>query len=566
MSENTTPRAGKDTVYVDVDDDIATIIDKVEAAKQKVVALVLPKRASVLKSVVNMRLLARSAESAGKSVVLITGEASLLPLAGAAGLHVAKSLQGRPEVPPPPTGGPMPPVSAGVDEDEIDEKSAKLDYHRSIGELAATHAASDVITLDEDKDELPEPKEPASSAKPQAKSQKVKVPNFERFRLMLASGVLLFVALIVFIILALFVLPKATVTITTSSEPISANLTLNASDKYTSLNEDASQIPASLKATDQTSNQQAQATGQQNNGDKATGTMVFYNCNKDDTLSGTTHDIPAGTGVSSGGLTYITQDAVTVSPSHFNGNTCKKDVASDSVDIKAQTGGSKYNQDSASYDVAGYPSITGSGSKMDGGTDNNQTVVSQSDLDNAKSKITSASSDDFTKKFEQQLGDQGFYVIGSTLKIGEPQVTATPSVGQPASTVNVTIKITYKVLVVKKDDLRKAVGDTLNEQIDKKKQKLSNDDVLDGISVSVKNQTSDTTAVLDVTEDTTAVPIIDTAQVKRIAAGHKRGDIVSAITNWPGVKSVDVKLSPFWVSKAPKNQAKIQVKLTQAKD
>src|ERR1700733_2054351 len=97
------PKPGKDTVYVDVEDEITGIIDKVEGAKEKVVALVLPKRATVLQSVVNMRLLKRNAEKAGKNVVLITNEEALLPLAGAAGLHVAKNLQSKPAVPTAPT-------------------------------------------------------------------------------------------------------------------------------------------------------------------------------------------------------------------------------------------------------------------------------------------------------------------------------------------------------------------------------------------------------------------------------------------------------------------------------
>jgi hypothetical protein len=558
MSEDKSPKAGKETVYVDVDDDITTIIDKVEATKPKLVALVLPKRASVLKSTVNMRLLKRSAEHAGKDVVLVTAEASLLPLAGAAGLHVAKNLQARPEIPEPPASGVPPPVGENVDEDELAESKATLDYHRSIGELAATHAASDVITLDEDKDEMPEPKDTKSSAKPQAKSQKVKVPNFDRFRMMLGGGILAIIALIVFIIFALFVLPKATVTINTSSEPISANLTLNASDKFTTLNMKANQIPASLKATDQTSNQQVQATGQQNNGDKAQGsvTMSAGTCS-----ASFPSDIPEGTGVSTGGLTYITQSDASFTAKNSGGKCV---FQSNNVAIKSQTGGAKYNVSSASFTVAGYSGVTASGSAS-GGTDNNVTVVSQTDLDNARQKITSASSDDFTKKFEQQLSDQGFYVIGSTLKIADPVVTSTPSVGQAASTANVSIKITYKVLVVPKADLRKAIGDTLNEQIDKSKQKLSKDDVLDGASVSVKNQSSDTVATLDVSEDTTAVPIIDVSQVKKLAAGHKKGDIVSAVSGWPGVKQVKVDLSPFWVSKTPKNQSKIQVKLVQVK-
>ena len=40
------PKAGKDTIYVDVDDEITSIIDKVENSSEKVVALVLPKRAT----------------------------------------------------------------------------------------------------------------------------------------------------------------------------------------------------------------------------------------------------------------------------------------------------------------------------------------------------------------------------------------------------------------------------------------------------------------------------------------------------------------------------------------
>src|SRR5436305_11517825 len=89
----------KDVIYVDVDDEITSIIDKVENSGHKVTALVLPKRAASLQSIVNMKLLKRSADTAGKNVVLITSEHALLPLAGAAGLHVAKNLQSAPEIP-----------------------------------------------------------------------------------------------------------------------------------------------------------------------------------------------------------------------------------------------------------------------------------------------------------------------------------------------------------------------------------------------------------------------------------------------------------------------------------
>ena len=80
----------KHTIYIDIDDEITAVIDKVKTAPGKIVALVLPKRATVLQSIINMKLLKKSALANKKSIVLITSEAGLLPLAGAVGLHVAK--------------------------------------------------------------------------------------------------------------------------------------------------------------------------------------------------------------------------------------------------------------------------------------------------------------------------------------------------------------------------------------------------------------------------------------------------------------------------------------------
>ena len=382
--------------------------------------------------------------------------------------------------------------------------------------------------------------------------------------MMLGLGVLGIIALIVFLILAITVLPKATITLKTSSEPVSANFNLQASDKNPAVDSQKGLIPAKLESSDQTGSQQVTATGQQNNGDKATGTMAFYNCNKDDTLSGTNHTVPAGTGVSANGLNFITTETATVAPSHFNGNTCKNDVPSNSVNVTAQAAGAKYNLDSTSYSVAGFSTISGSGSKMTGGTDNIVTVLTQSDVDGAKQKLTSGTSgDQFSKDFVKKLEGQGEYVLSSTLKAGDAAITATPAVGQPASTSNVTIKVTYTVLTVKKADLSQAIEDKLASQIDKSKQKL-NGNFLDDADITVQSQ-SGASATLAVNEDTTAVPIINIASVKKQAEGKKSGDIKAAIGAWPGVKEVDVKLSPFWVSKAPGKDSKIKVVLQEVK-
>jgi hypothetical protein len=554
---------GKETVYVDVEDEITAIIDKVEASKSKIVVLMLPKRATHLQSVVNMRLLKRAADNAKKSLVLVTSEAALLPLAGVAGLHVAKDLKSAPAIPDSPISEAAE-VEAPIDTDTAEgeaETPAKLDYKRSIGELAAAHDTDEAISIGDDED-LPTPTAPKTAAEKAKSKQKLKVPNFERFRLLLFGGIAALIALIIFIFMAIFVLPKAVIAIHTASTPISANLTLNASDKYTALNQSANQIPASLKATKQSSNQQVNATGRQNQGDKATGIVTVSTvCTK------VPSSVDAGTGMSSNGLTYVTTDDLKfkVSGSDSNGNI----ICSGDVPVKASQGGSQYNLSSGStFKMSNSQGYTGKNSSaLTGGTDNNVTVVSQQDVDNARTKATSGqNADDFTKQFLKQLDQQGFYVLKSTLKTEDPVINASPGVGQPASTVNVSVQVTYTILVVPKTDLKEVITNTLKEQIDEAKQKINSEDVLKDASVTVQSQTGPAAATLNVSETTDAVPIINVATVKKQVAGQKTGNIKAMLANYPGVKSVDVKLSPFWVSKVPKKQSKITIKLIPVKE
>lgn len=539
-------RPGKDTIYVDVEDEITAIIDKVEHAKEKIVALVLPKRATVLQSTVNMRLLKRTSEKADKNVVLITSDPALLPLAGLAGLHVAKNLQSKPAVPAAP--GAKSAEAAAADEEagdpDAEDVPTTLDYHRSIGELATAHIADEAETIDMDEEAPPAAK---SKKTDRLKPKGLKIPDFDRFRLRLIIAAAAGVGLLIFLFLAIFVLPKATVTIKTTSLPVSADFELTTSESAQALDSAQKIIPAALKTSDQTVSQQVKATGQQNNGEKAKGsiTMTAQRCAPN---IGTPSDVPAGTGVSTNGLTFITQEKTTFSYDSASGSCVN--YKSGSVKITAQAAGAKYNVSGASFSVQGY-SASASGSAS-GGTDVIVTILSQADVDKVKQQITTESSDAFSQAFQADLEKQNLFVIDATLKVSDAKVTTSPAVGQPASTASATVVVTYSVLTVSKDDLKKAVSDELNKNIDKTKQRLSADDVLKDITVDVGSQKSPTEVTLEIQQTTTAVPIIDVAAVKKQAAGQKTSTIKASISVIPGVEEVDVKMSPFWVSKAPK--------------
>jgi hypothetical protein len=210
----------------------------------------------------------------------------------------------------------------------------------------------------------------------------------------------------------------------------------------------------------------------------------------------------------------------------------------------------------------GNSGITASGSAS-GGTDDIQQVVSQSDIDNAKGKINTNDSE-IKQALNEQLKQQNLFPIPATFSSGKPTISSSSNAGDKASTVTVTEAVTYTMFGTAKSNLKTLVKDDVGQQVDLDKQAII-DDGISNASFSLKKQT-DTTAQM--TMDNTALvgPKIDMTNLKAKIAGMKSGDAKDLINQMPGVTTVDIKLSPFWVSSIPKNQAKITITVGKAKN
>jgi hypothetical protein len=559
--------SNKDTIYIDIDDEITGVIDKVRGSQGKLVALVLPKRAAVFQSIVNMKLLKRAADDSKKNLVLITTEAGLLPLAGAAGIHVAKTLNSKPEIPSAPDA-----FDDDKEESIQEDPDEPVDGSKSVGQLAGAAgagalAADGVETLTLDDEDLPPeatpdtpngPKSfepPAGKGKKPKKNKKLAVPNFERFRLWLVLGGLLLLLIIGGLLFATFAQSKATITVKTDATKIDTNLDLNLNTAAKTLDPDNGTIPAKAVSSQKTYSQQVPATGQKNNGNKASGSVGLQNCiDSDDPVT-----IPAGTGLSSGGNTYITQSSVVLPPSSFSSSDKCKTPRID-VDVIAQSGGSAYNG-ANSFTVAGYSNVNGMvANTITGGTDNIVQIVNQNDINTAKGKIT-PNENEIKQNLRNQLKSAGYYPLDATYSAGTPATTSSPNVGDVANNVTVTEAVTYTMFGVKQDDLETLVKNSVKDQIDTSKQS-----VLDsGLSKAVFNVGTMTpsTAAISMSTSVTAGPDLDADSIKSLAAGKKAGPVRTELENNPDVKSVDIHVSPFWVGTIPKNQDKITVKIAE---
>lgn len=529
----------KDVIYIDVEDDITAIIDKVKKSKEKVVALVPPKRIGVLQSAVNLRLLNRAADNANKHLVLITGNSALSGLAAAAKIPVAKNLQSKPEI------AQIPALKVD-DDDVIDGEELPAHDHAAAAGAATAIPASKIDGIDIDGDTTPA--KPAPTRTKPATKKGIKVPDFGVFRKRIALFGGLGVLLIAFLIWAVWFAPRATIVVSaeTADQNLSMSVTVGPDVETDVAQEHLKAVRQEDKATQTV---EFDATGTKDVGDKARGNVKFSTSS----LFGL-GTIPAGTILqSSTGLTFITDSAVTLT---YTGGTS----ATGTTTVTAVDRGAKYN--GATGSLSGAPSNVSAAftEPTAGGTDKTIKVVTQADVDKAKDQLAEQNAADAKKKLVAKF-DSGTVLIDSSFKSNGADPQASPAVGQEATgKVKLTQETTYSMVGVAKAQLGAYLDETLQKNLNNKNtQKVYDNGVSTVKFADFAQNPNDQAGTVNISAVAQIGPKIDDNKIKEEAKGKRTGEITGDLKAIEGVSDVEVKLSPFWVQGVPDDVKKITV-------
>lgn len=529
----------KDTIYIDVEDDITSVIDKVKSSESKIVALVPPKGNPVLQSTVNLKLLNRAANNSDKQAVLVTNNSALMALAGGLGMYVAKNLQSKPYIPSENPG----------------EQDDAIDVNESVGAAAAGAAVGSSVALGDKSDELEvdadelaadldkdgelkadasvpdDAKEPAKGSKKGGK----KVPNFNSFRKKLLLFGTLGIVLVIGLVYLLFK-SKTDIVIRAETTPVDVSYQANITDSGTS-NPENNVFRGVVQSDNQTATQDFTPTGKKNVGQTATGTVVFST----DSISalGT---IPAGTELTSANsLVFTTDSSVTL--------TAGNALTGVSTSVTAAGRGAKYNGESGSLSGAPNGVSANFDGSSSGGTDKNVTVVTQADIDKATEQLKKQDNSDEKSSLEDGFTDD-VDVLSDSFSTNVSSVVSEPAVGKEANQATLSAQVTYSMLAIKKEDLKAANEAAITDEMDDKDQQQVYDDGLEDIQFE-KVKLSGTTATYKVKATGQYGPKFDTEQLAQEVSGKKVGEVRSYIQSLPGVKSTDISISPFWASKTP---------------
>ena len=514
-------KAKKAVIYIDTEDEITDVVNKIKDSNEKIIALVPPKGIGILRSAVNLRILARSSKKIGKQIVLVSNNEALRAMAGSAEIPVAKTLQSKPEIPE---------IEAlEIDgEDVIDGE--KMPISEFAGKSKEEEEAEILSNLDIDDNKTFSKVEPEVERKNRKKSSdKPKVPDFNSFRkkIFIFGGVGVF--LIIFLVWAIFFAPAAKVIVSAKTSDVNISDSINLTTSQSSANPEKGTLLLSTQTIEKSSEVSFDATGVKEEGEAATGTL---------TLSQSSESSPVV--VKSGSAFY---------------------AGSTTVGIRATQIGEQCNLSAQSY-VSSVSGVSARGGQLSGGSKTTKKVVSESDVAAAKAKLSQVDVEQVKAELKSKFGSNYIVLAESfTAQVGEAE--SSPVVNAEASNGKATLKATskYTLSAVSKDDVEKYLKSAVKNKVDSFESKKIYESGASKAEVSDFSGNSQS-ATAKVYTTAKVGPAINEDSVKKQIFGKKYSEVRNIFEKIDGVNDVEVKFSYFWVNTVPSDENKVEIEFT----
>ena len=567
----------KDTYYIEPEDDITDIINHLKSSKQKVVALVPPKKLSVLRSAINLKLIAKTAKNLDKAVVIVTLDPVLMKLAAVSGLPFSKNLQSRPVLPSEYKDAPISNKSSlknqdisELDDVEESERGAPQALETTESQPAKkaepkNTTKDNLVRADKSKSNLVEnldSNELEQDTEESNEKSVKKIPTFESLRKWIILGVALFIVLIIGSVWAFVLAPaaKIMVKIKTTPDNFSENITLVAAADQTG------KILLESETLEKESSIEFQATGERNDGEKASGklTLTANFSFSTSTASPSNPDrisVPIGSAFAKGNLNYLTivstdfsWDGSTTSCTVRTTNTCQ---IRKTVDVVAFEGGTRFNIDPV---ASGWQSSVEkvdafNSSAFTGGTDKIVKIVTASDVEKAKNQANQI--DDGKEELFAKVKDTELKIEASYKKtLGE--ATSSPAIGEVAAEgkAKLLAKVTYKVNVLDKSAIEEYIRTLVSSRLGED-QKIYE---IGSLFIERFQENNASSAKLKAIVKTG--PEVTEKTVLDKSLGKKIGEVTTLIKSINGVSEVKVDTSFPWVRSIPEDINKVSVNIT----
>lgn len=587
-------------IYLEPDEEITSVIDKLSSISDRSVAVVVPKNSSLFQSLINLKLLAKEAQKQDKKIAIISANKIGQRLAAQVGLTTYNSLGAVG-----PMNEPAVPINTSTVEVEEDELVDGVRVHRyrpvsgseavDTSELTEEEEANLPATVPEigelpievvEKEEsITNSEDPGAGQKPMIVERVIEKPvgktgdievktdqevaegaavmvstnepaesphdlppvisrGFKKerepfvmpWRSVIAAAILLIIAAAVIYIF----LPKATATITFPAKADNQTLTLTAQTAGDGADLNlAGTVIAAQKQVSKTFS----ATGKKDIGTKATGTVNFYNNNSSSPVT-----IAAGTTLTSGSNSFSTNSAVTIPGATVSGGQAVPGQVQGA--ITATTAGTDANVNSVKFVIKGEPALIYAQGSTTGGVSKQVTVLAQSDIDSAINDLKTQANTQALSDLQGKLNGQAL-LDGSTWQAA-PKQTITNVVGDQVDTATATYTVEYDAIIYSADTALAKIKTFMSKDLTKDQQLVIQNSTTD-VTYTFKSLATDKSSMaIAATIQAYIINNVDKAAIAKAITNKSANQAKSIVISNYGATDASITISPgWWIQRLP---------------
>ncbi|MEX2361733.1 MAG: hypothetical protein WD544_00935 [Patescibacteria group bacterium] len=563
-------------VYLEPDEEITSVIDKIAQSSDKEIALVLAKNSGLFQSLVNLKLVAKEAKKQGKTITLVTTNKIGQRLAGQVGIKTYGAITAIPSTPQP-AGSPVQPTTPALPDQVIDGvKVQQYDPNRQHKQMVEEDqqlekelakdepAAAAEPTNDGEVPKVFEPttvKPEALAVNPQSESRKLDdLPAImsrsggfnsrKEFKIPWKSVAVGFGVLLFIIILVVVFVPRAIVTITYLAEPLSEKVNVSAVNNLKE--QKANTIAGNKLSVEKTKSEKITATGQKDVGTDATGKITIINKHTDGSGVGKDQTFSAGTKAThSGGKVFTLNESVTIGKVTYDPNNGQPIYKSKVVEVTAVEPGESYNVASGSFSVAGALSNTpaSSSTAFTGGLTKVVTVLSQDDIDSALLKLNKTAKEEATKELTEKAAGQK--ILSDAIWADIKQEDADKDAGEEVSSATATLIVEYGVVVFDENQALEIFIAAFDNRINDNERVVFPDD--NKPVFTTKKITKDKNQIdFEIAGVAFKVPNIDKTRISKSIKNKSREAASAIVVEQYDAQSAEVSISPsWWINRLP---------------
>lgn len=517
-------------LYLESDEEITSVIDKIKQSKTNRLCLVVPRDATLLQSVVNLKLLLKEASNLGKNIALVTADKIGRNLAAKVGLVVYESIKVQQPLYQPP-----PPVPTAQEIIEINDAApAPAEQEQKPKGVSVHHFQEQ--TKKWQKPPTPPKTQTGWSHQPTVQARPADWSKWKKVIWPLSALVLILI-----LIGAFLVLPKVEVKLKVKSENYQGSTDIQVSSEQATSIENKI-FPGKLVDITKEKEDKFPTTGKRNLGGKASGTITIYN-----NLDSNAHSFAAGTKLSSSSKTFILKDSVSVPGATVQ--NLKIVPGSVNAEIEAENPGEDYNVKAGRFTIVGLSAgqqeaIYGQSSKdLTGGFSKEVQVVSQTDYDGAKAKMIQELNDNLKKELQGQ--SSGLAVLDEATQIDLVEETSSAKVDSEATEFNLKIKERLRAMVFDRNNFNQFVIKILEARLPSDKMlSLGPNDL---ISPQIKEKKYDQGSLsLEAKVSAQMSSRVDIQKVKENLLGKSQKQSQDYLNHLDGIDSSEIRYSPSW--------------------